>query len=120
MSRRSEDRNRLRTNSRINEHRSRSSIRLLYTVPLMIVGLFLVSSSTSLTNPGGFQDFLFGFGVLLWIVGVLGSVYAVVNRLAGPRAAKWAVVLLIFVLLSQVIFRGREKGEEDLDSKRSH
>ena len=73
----------------------------------MILGFFLVSTSTSLTSPGALQDMLFGFGILLWIVGVLGSLYAVVNRLAGPRAAKWAVGILLVALIIELIFGKR-------------
>lgn len=69
----------------------------------MVLGFFLASASTSLTSPSGFQDLLFGFGVLLWIIGVLGTVYAVVNRLAGQRAAKLAVVVLVLTLIIKII-----------------
>ena len=81
----------------------------------MILGFFLTCFSTRLTNPGGFQDFLFGFGILLWIIGGLGSVYAVVNWLAGPRAARLAIVLLMLALLSEVVFGGEREKRDDYD-----
>jgi hypothetical protein len=113
MSRQSKQRNSRAKNSRTNSRKSRSSIRLVYTVPIMILGFFLVSTSTSLTNLGGFQDMLFVFGILLWFFGFMGTVYAIVNRLAGPRAATWAVVLLTLALLTQVIFGAHEERDND-------
>ena len=75
-----------------------SSIKLTYTVPFLIAG-FLVASA------GGV---LFGLGVLLWMVGLLGTVYWVINRLAGPRAAKWVVGLIVLSLIIELFF-----GQDD-------
>lgn len=103
-------RNRTTANKHTNSDRASSSIRLTYTVPLLIIGFILTSIGPS---SGAFADVLFGSGILLWIIGVLGTVYWIVNRLAGPRVAKLIVGLLLLTLLSQVLFGGREKRPED-------
>jgi hypothetical protein len=54
----------------------------------MIAGFLLTSAGT---HPGAIQGLLFGFGILLWVIGGLGTVYCVVYRLAGPKAAKLVV-----------------------------
>lgn len=39
------------------------------------------------TAQSGFQDALFGSGVVLWVVGVFGAVYGIVYRVAGSGQA---------------------------------
>jgi hypothetical protein len=61
---------------------------LISSVLFMIAGFVLVSAGAS-------NGMLFLPGILLWVIGVLGAVYWVVNRLAEPRTAKWTVGLLV-------------------------
>jgi hypothetical protein len=102
--------NRTAPNKQTNSDRGPSSIRLTYTVPLLLVGFILTSVGSS---PSPFAGVLFVSGILLWIIGVLGTVYCVMRRLAGPTAAKLVVGLLILTLLSQVIFGRAEKDDEE-------
>jgi len=81
-------------------------------VLLVIAGFLLTSASSSTASE--LQDVLFGSGILLWIVGVFGTVYCIVRRLAGPRAAKLAVLALLLILLSEVIFSKRRGKNHDL------
>ena len=81
-----------------------SPVRLTYTVPLMMVGFLLTFAGTS---HSAFQGALFGSGILLWIIGGLGTAYCIVNRLSGPKAAKLVVAFLIFTLLAEIIFGPR-------------
>ena len=83
---------------------------ILFFLLLMGAGFLLTATGTSAT---GFQDAQFGSGILLWIVGVFGAVYCVVRRLAGPKAAKLAVLALFVILLSE-LFSGN-RGEKDHD-----
>ena len=91
-------RNRIIADERPDSNPSASSIKLTYTLPLLIAG-FLLASAGSV---------LFGLGVLLWVVGLLGTVYWAVNRLARPRAAKWAVGLILLSLIIELVF-----GQDD-------
>ena len=91
--------------NRGDSNRGASSIRLYYTVPLLIIGFVLASAGTS----GALEGVVFGLGVLLWAIGALGTVYWVVNRFAGPRAAKWAVGLVVLSLVIDLIFGQREE-----------
>ena len=77
---------------------------IIFFLLLMAAGFLLTSAGTA---QSGFQDVLFGSGVVLWVVGVLGAVYGIVYRLAGPKAAKLAVVVLILILLSELFFGKR-------------
>jgi hypothetical protein len=47
-------------------------------------------------------------GIILWVIGVLGALYCVVNRLAGSRAAKLAVGVLLLALIIKLIFGQRD------------
>ena len=73
---------------------------------------FVLTSVNSRQN--SFQDALFGSGVLLWIVGAFGATYSIARRLAGPKAAELAVVVLFLLLLSE-LFSGKRR-EKDRDS----
>ena len=97
-------RNRIAADKRPDSNQHASSIRLSYTLPLLILGFLLASAGNS---SSAFAGVLFGFGILLWMIGALGTVYWLVNRLAGPRAAKWAVGLLILSLIIELIFGGQ-------------
>jgi len=72
--------------------------------------------------PAGFmftsQSALFGFGILMWVVGVFGSVYCVVRRLWGPKAAKLAVLVLVLILLWELFSgKGRENSHDPFDRR---
>ena len=88
------------------------SIKLILFFVLLVIAGFLLTSASSAAS--GLQDVLFGSGILLWIVGVFGTVYCIVRRLAGPRAAKLAVLALLLILLSEVIFSKRRGKNHDL------
>jgi hypothetical protein len=83
---------------------------IIFFLLLMVAGFLLTSAGTA---QNGFQDALFGPGVVLWVVGVLGAVYGIVYRLAGPKAAKLAVVVLILILLSELFFGKRDEKHQD-------
>ena len=89
------------------------SIKLILFFVLLVIAGFLLTGASSATA-SGLQDVLFGSGILLWIVGVFGTVYCIVRRLAGPRAAKLAVLALLLILLSEVIFSKRRGKNHDL------
>ena len=88
-----------------------SSTNLYYTLPLLILGFVLASAGTS-SNP--FAWAVFGFGVVLWAIGVLGIVYSVACRLAGPRAAKLAVAALLMTVLIPLIFGGKRDRDVEV------
>jgi len=92
----------------VSSNRDASSIRLIHTIPLLVAGFVLTSSSTNLVGVGVFQDLLFASGILLWIVGVLGSVYWVANRFAGAHTARWAVGILLLGLVIDLMFGQRD------------
>lgn len=73
-------------------HRDAFSTWLISSVLIMITGLVLASS-------GAGNGMLFLSAILLWVIGVLGAVYSIVRRLAGPRAAKLAVGILLLALI---------------------
>jgi DMSO reductase anchor subunit len=86
---------------------------ILLFLLLMVAGFVLTSTGTA---PSGFQDALFGSGILLWVVGIFGSVYCIVRRIAGPQVAKLAVLVLFLILLGEVIF-GRRKNHELFEAR---
>jgi hypothetical protein len=88
-----------------------ASVKVILFFLLLIVAGFLLTSASS--NLGVFQDGLFGSGILLWVVGIFGAVYGLVYRLAGPKAAKLAVVVLFLILLSELFFGKREEKSHD-------
>ena len=90
-------RNRITLAKQLTPNRRTSPIKLSYTVPIMIVGFVLA-----------YSGLWFLLGIVLWSIGFLGSVYAVVNRLAGARAAKWAVLLIVLVFIIEVVFGQRK------------
>jgi len=73
---------------------------LISSVLLMIAGFVLALFGRSI-------GMLFLSSILLWIIGVLGAVYSIVRRLAGPRAAKLAVGILLLALIIKLIFGER-------------
>jgi len=75
-----------------------ASLRVLLLFFLLMVAGFVLAFA----GPAqiGFQDVLFGSGILLWVVAVFGAVYCIVRRITGPEAAKLAVVVLFLILLS--------------------
>lgn len=75
---------------------------------LLLMGSGFVLAATG-TYASGFQDAQFGAGILLWFVGVFGAVYCIVSRLAGPKVAKFAVLALFLILLSELIFGKHDK-----------
>ena len=81
---------------------------ILFFLILIGAGFLLTFTSTS-----GFQDAQFGSGILLWVVGVFGAVYCIVRRLWGPRAAKFAVLALFVILLSELF--SSKRNERDYD-----
>jgi len=103
-------RDRPRPSHRKEEQRSRwiSAKVILFFLLLMGAGFLLTVTSAS-----GFQDAQLGSGILLWVVGVFGAVYCIVRRLWGPRAAKFAVLALFVILLSELF--SSKRNERDYD-----
>ena len=79
---------------------------ILFFLLLLPVGFILTLTGTA-------QGALFGPGILLWVVGVFGSVYCIIRRLWGPKAAKMAVLFLFLILLWKVFSNKREDRDRD-------
>ena len=77
-----------------------ASVKFMLFFLLPIAAGFVLTSTSG--NVSGFQDALFGSGVLLWVIGVFGAVYCIVRRAAGPRAAKLAVLVLVLISLTEL------------------
>ena len=84
------------------------SIWFILFFALVVLAGFLLTSLSSAA--GGLQDVLFGSGILLWTVGVFGTVYCIVRRIAGPKAAKLAILVLLLIFLTEIFSkRGRRE-----------
>ena len=84
-------------------------------VSLKLIAFFLscLPIGFVLASAGGA---LFGAGIIFWIIGVFGSVYSIVRRLWGPRAAKFAVLVLVLILLWELFSgKSRESNHERSD-----
>ena len=85
------------------------SIKLILFFVLLVIAGFLLTGASSSTA-SGLQDVLFGSGILLWIAGVFGTIYCIVRRIAGPKAAKLAILVLLLIFLSEIFSkRGRRE-----------
>ena len=83
---------------------------ILFFLLLLPLGLVLTSASTA---QSGLQDALFGSGIVLWVTGVFGSVYCIVRRLAGRKAANLAILALILILLAELFSGKRDEKHHD-------
>jgi len=91
-----------------------AEVILFFLVPLT-AGFVLTMVGTT---QSGSQDILFGSGIALWVTGVFGSVYCIVRRLAGRKAANLAVLALILILLAELFSgKGRENDYDPIDCR---
>jgi len=86
---------------------------ILFFLLILPAGFMLTLAGTAL------QGRLFGFGISLWVVGVFGSVYSIVRRLWGPRAAKLAVLTLFVILLGELFSGKRNERDHDPFDRRN-